>query len=168
MGWVELGRIGAPYGVKGWLHVESFTDPPDRLLSYRAWVLRSRQGERHTRQLAQGRAHGERLVALLSGIEDRTAAAALTGAVIEVDRAALPPTGEREHYCADLIGCEVHNLQGERLGRVAHFLTTPGGLIMVVRPGDGTEHWVLAVPRHLRKVDLAAGTILVDWPLEPP
>jgi 16S rRNA processing protein RimM len=168
VGWIELGRIGAPYGVKGWMHVESFTDPPERLLQYPAWVVRSSQGARDTRQLAESRAHGDRFVARFEGVEDRAAAAALTGAVIEVDRAALPPTGQREHYCADLVGCEVHNLQGERLGRVAHFLQTPGGLIMVVHPGDGSEHWVLAVPGHLRKVDLAAGTILVDWPLELP
>jgi hypothetical protein len=29
------------------------------------------------------------------------------------------------------------------------------------------EHWVLAIPKHLRKVDLAAGLVLVDWPAEP-
>lgn len=167
MGWIELGRIGAPYGVKGWVHVDSYTDPPERLLEYPEWVIRGRHGERGTRRIAEGRPHGNGLVARLGGIEDRNAAATLTGAVIEVDRAALPPTGEREYYCADLEGCEVHNLEGRPLGRVAHFLETPGGLIMVARQEDGREHWVLAIPRHLRKVDLAARTVLVDWPLEP-
>jgi hypothetical protein len=28
------------------------------------------------------------------------------------------------------------------------------------------EHWVLATPQHLRKVDLAARSIIVDWPVE--
>jgi len=32
-------------------------------------------------------------------------------------------------------------------------------------PGGG-EHWVPAAPKHLRRVDLAARTILVDWPAE--
>ncbi len=36
----ELGRIGAPFGVKGWLHVDSYTDPPEALLEYREWALR--------------------------------------------------------------------------------------------------------------------------------
>jgi 16S rRNA processing protein RimM len=150
------------------MHVDSYTDPPEGLLQYPEWLVRSRLGERHGRRVAEGRLHGERLVARLEGILDRTAAAALTGCVIEVDRAALPPTRDREHYCADLVGCEVHNLEGERLGKVAHFVQTPGGPVMVVREQGGREHWVLAIPRHLIKVDLAAGTIQVDWPLETP
>ncbi len=37
---------------------------------------------------------------------------------------------------------------------------------MVTKESCGREHWVLAVPRHLKRVDLAAGAILVDWPAE--
>ena len=37
--WLELGRIGSPYGIKGWVHVQSFTDPADQLLKYRDWTL---------------------------------------------------------------------------------------------------------------------------------
>jgi len=149
------------------MHVASYTDPPERLLQYPDWTVRLGGLERQRRQLAAGRPHGDRLVAQLAGILDRDAAAALTGAVIEIERAALPPTGDREHYRADLVGCEVHNLEGHSLGRVAHFLEGHGGPVMVVRQMDGREHWVLAIPRHLRKVDLAAGSVLVDWPLEP-
>lgn len=167
MGWIELGRIGAPYGVKGWVHVESYTDPPQGLLKYRRWVLRLGSGERVTRQLAEGRAHAERLVARLEGIEDRVQAAALTGAVIEVDRAELPPTGDREYYRADLVGLKVCNLEGVELGTVAYFVDSPTGPVMVVQDGAGREHWVLATPPHLRRVDLAAGQVLVDWPAEP-
>jgi hypothetical protein len=39
---------------------------------------------------------------------------------------------------------------------------------MVTRESDGREHWVLASPRHLRTVDLAARAIVVDWPVNWP
>jgi 16S rRNA processing protein RimM len=164
MGWIELGRVGAPWGVKGWVHVDSYTDPPDGILEYREWVLRLGSGERVSRRLLDGRPHSDRLVARLEGIEDRDRAAALTGAVIEVDRAALPPTSEREYYQADLIGLPVRNLEDAELGKVGYFVDTPTGPMMVVQ-GE-REYWVPAVPKHLRKVDLAAGQILVDWPLD--
>jgi 16S rRNA processing protein RimM len=164
--WVELGRIGAPYGIKGWVHVDSYTDPPERLLHYRRWVLRQGQGARRELTLESGRPHGDRLVAQLTGIEDRNAAATLTGAVIEVERSALPPPKEREYYCADLEGCEVANLEGVCLGTLTHFVAGQTGLTMVVRAPGGREHWVPAVPQHLRKVDLPARKVLVDWPLE--
>jgi 16S rRNA processing protein RimM len=171
---VELGRIGAPFGLAGWVHVSSFTAPPEALLEYGEWLLRPQAGERKRHRLLDGHLQGERLVVRLEGVESREGAALLTGAWVEVERAALPPTGDREYYCADLIGLEVENLEGVALGRVAHFIDAPAGAVMVVcsqeaaGPGDAArrEHWVLADPAHLRRVDLAAGHILVDWPAE--
>jgi len=173
--WVELGRIGAPFGLGGWVHVSSFTEPPAALLQYGEWVLRPEGGERRRYRLVEGHPQGERLVARLEGVESREGAQRLTGAWVEVEREALPPTGDREYYRADLIGFEVENLEGAALGRVAYFVDAPAGAVMVVVDRDaaaGTEaaqrreHWVLADPAHLRRVDLAAGRILVDWPAE--
>jgi 16S rRNA processing protein RimM len=162
--WIELGRLGAPYGIKGWLHVESHTDPPERLLEHRQWSL-VRNGTRQTWQVAQARSHGQGLVALLEGVSTREQAAALTGALIEVTREALPPAGERAYYRADLLGFRVRNLEGADLGEVSHFVDAPAGAVMVSRAGT-REHWVRAAPPHLQKVDLAAREILVDWPAE--
>ena len=172
--WVQLGRIGAHFGLAGWVHVSSFTEPLQALLEYRVWALRPDGGERKRHRLVEGHVQGERLVARLEGIEDRDGAALLTGAWVEIDRAELPPTGEREYYRADLIGLEVENLEGIMLGRVAYFIDAPAGAVMVVEDREGTEtpeasrreHWVLADPAHVRRVDLAAGRILVDWPAE--
>jgi 16S rRNA processing protein RimM len=164
--WVELGRLGAPYGIKGWIHVESHTDPPQRLLEYREWVLKLASGERVTRRVAEARRHADGLVAHLEGVAGRDEAAALTGAVIEVERSTLPRLNEREYYRADLIGLPVRNLEGADLGRVSHFVDAPAGAVMVTKAPDGQERWVLANPTHLRRVDLAAREIVVDWPAE--
>ena len=166
MDWIELGRIGAPFGIKGWLHVESHTDPPERLLGYPEWALRLTSGERLARRLAEGRRHAEGLVAHLEGADERTEAAKLTGAVIEVERAQLPRLAAREYYRADLVGLRVRNLEGAELGSVSYFVDAPAGVLMVTRDQSGHEHWVPAAPPHLQRVDLAAGEILVDWPAE--
>jgi len=164
--WIELGRIGAPFGIKGWLHVESHTDPPERLLGYREWSLRLASGERLTRRVVEGRRHAEGLVAHLEGADERTGAAKLTGAVIEIERAQLPRLAAREYYRADLVGLRVRNLEGAELGTVSHFVDAPAGAVMVAREAGGREHWVPATPPRLHRVDLAAGEILVDWPAE--
>jgi 16S rRNA processing protein RimM len=174
--WVELGRIGAPFGLMGSVHVTSYTEPPEALLEYREWALRPEGGERRKHRLIEGQLQGERLVVRLEGMDSRDAAALLTGAWVEIERAELPPTGDREYYRADLIGLEVENLEGVALGRVAYFIDAPAGAVMVVEDREGAsagmreasrrEHWVLADPAHLRRVDLAAGRIVVDWPAE--
>ncbi len=166
MEWVELGRLGAPFGIKGWIHVDSFTQPADGLLEYPVWTLRLLSGERVTRPLIEGRVHGAGLVASLEGLTDRDAAARLTGAWVEVERAALPKPGRGEFYRADLLGFAVTNLEGVTLGVVSHFVDAPRGTVMVTKEAGGPEHWVLAQPAHLKKVDLAARTIVVDWPAE--
>jgi 16S rRNA processing protein RimM len=164
--WIELGRLGAPYGVQGWIHVESYTDPPGRLLDYRQWALRLTGGRRELRRVSAGRVHAAGLVAQLEGIADRAGAAAMTGAAVEVDRAVLPPLGEREYYRADLVGFRVRNLEGADLGTVSHFVEAPAGAVLVAKEPGGREHWVPAAPKHVRDVDIEEREILVDWPAE--
>jgi 16S rRNA processing protein RimM len=163
---LELGRIGSPYGIKGWVHVQSFTDPPERLLKYRDWIVTIARAEPVLMRVAEGRPQGAGLVARFDGIDDRDRAARLQGAVIQVARSALPKLKKREFYQADLVGLAVSNVEGAALGTVAHFVETPGGSVMVVREASGKERWVPATRERLRKVDIAAGQITVEWPAE--
>jgi 16S rRNA processing protein RimM len=162
--WLELGRIGSPYGIKGWVHVQSFTDPPERLLKYREWLMGLANADPAPVRVVEGRAQGSGVVARLEGIENRDQAARLQGAVIRIPRSAMPKLRKREFYQADLVGLAVMNLEGAALGAVDHFVETPGGSVMVVRNAAGLEHWVPATRAHLSKVDLSAGQVVVDWP----
>lgn len=157
---IELGIVGAPFGVRGWVKLRSYTDPPERLLDHRQFQLKLGGALRTYSVEADGRSGG-RLTVKLEGVEDRDAAQALRGAVIGVPRSELPPREDRDFYRADLIGCEVVNLAGVRLGAVAHFIEIPAHALMVVR-GE-REYWVPAVPRHLKRVDLRARQVVVDW-----
>ena len=161
--WVEFGRIGAPYGVRGWMHVQSYADPPEGLLDYKVWALML-HGEPVDYRLVEGRPHGDGLVVQLAGVEDREAAARLRGRTVAVRRSELPPPRERQYYQADLVGCEVRNLEGVELGRIAYFVEGAAGALMVVR--GQVERWIPAMPRFLHKVDLEARSVRVDWPAE--
>jgi len=177
---IELGVVGAPFGVRGWVKLRSFTDPPDRLLQHRNLQLRVGGSWVAYKIEASGRSGGQ-LTAKLSGVNDRDQAGVLRGAQIGVPRAELPQRDDKDFYRADLIGCEVVNLAGRYLGKVQHFVETPAQVLMVVRGGDTAlaedaagekesrgvagekEYWVPAVPLHLRRVDLQARRVVVDW-----
>ncbi|MEZ5459802.1 MAG: ribosome maturation factor RimM [Steroidobacteraceae bacterium] len=161
---VEVGRIGRPFGVRGWVHVESWCESPEQLLSYVPWQVVSAGGARLTRTVAEARSHGDGLVVRLDGVDSRDAAAALTGAVLEVERERLPAPAQGAYYQVDLIGCRVVNEDGVLLGVVDHFVDAPAGAVMVVR-GE-REHWLPSVKPHLRSVDLAARELRVDWPAD--
>jgi 16S rRNA processing protein RimM len=162
--WVELGRIGSPYGVLGWMHVQSFTEPLEGVLGYPVWALRLGAGSPTSYRLVAGRVQGRGVVARLEGVGDRDAAAMLRGAMIEVRRSELPPPRRREYYRADLLGFAVRNQEGVELGRLDHFVEGAASTMMVVVGAD--EYWIPAVPQYLRKVDLEGRSLSVDWPAD--
>ena len=156
---VEVGRLGAAHGVRGWLRVQSFTDPPQRLFEWRRWLL---QPQGREVKLLEARPQGNGWIALIEGVVERDAASVLTGQLILVERELLPPTTGREHYREDLVGFEVKNVEGALLGVVDHFVDTPGNAVMVIK-GE-REHLVPVTGQHLRSVDTDARRLIVDWP----
>lgn len=160
---IELGVVGAPFGVRGWVKLRSFTDPPERLLQHRSLQLGIGDSWVTYRIEASGRSAGQ-LTVKLAGVGDRDQAQTLRGASVCVPRSELPQRDDKDFYRADLIGCEVETLTGVILGLVIHFVETPAQVLMVVR--GGKEYWIPAVPLHLRRVDLQARRVVVDWDAE--
>src|ERR1700675_2743381 len=157
---IQLGFVGAPFGVRGWIKLRSHTDPPERLLDHRRLRIGKGSVWQNYRIEASGRSGGA-LTVKLAGIEDRNQAQALRGAEVCVLRSELPQRDDRDFYRADLIGCEVVNLAGLGLGLVQHFIETPAQVLMVVR---GTqEFWIPAVPQHLRRGGFSAGPPGGGW-----
>lgn len=166
---VILGRLGAPWGVKGWIKAESYTDPPAGILEYPVWYL-SRPARGHEPpgwdevRIQDGRPHGNgrTVVVSLPGVSDPESARPWVGREIAVPRAALPEPGAGQYYWEDLVGCRVETVDGVSLGTVDHFMAMPANPVMVVRDGE-RERWLPAVPAHLKRVDLAARLIVADW-----
>jgi 16S rRNA processing protein RimM len=161
---VVLGRVLGAHGVRGWLKIQSFTEPPEGILQYRHWQLHEAGKVPQRVDVAAAEFDGRWLRVRFAGVADRDAAELLRGAEIEIERAELPPPGEREHYRDDLLGFAVRNLEGVAMGSVSHFVDAPAGAVMVVK-GE-REHWVLATPTHLKKVRMPEREIEVDWPAD--
>ena len=161
---IEVGRLGAAHGVRGWLRVQSFTDPPQRLFEWKRWRLQPVDGPGAGREVKviESRPQGNGWVARLEGVDDRDAAGRLSGQLVLVDRDELPATTGREHYRVDLVGFEARNVEGAVLGQVDHFVDTPGNAVMVIK--GVREHWVPVSTQHLRSVDQDARRLVVDWP----
>jgi 16S rRNA processing protein RimM len=161
---LTLGQVGTAHGIRGWVLVRSFADPPDSLLDYDEWQLHAPGGAVRTMKLLEGAPYKEGLRVRFEGIDDRNAALSLNGWWVRIARSELPPLEEDEHYRDDLLGFTVRNVEGVALGKVDYFADLPGGAVMVVK-GE-REHWVPVSSQHLVKVDAAARHIDVDWPAE--
>lgn len=120
------------------------------------------------------REHDGTLVVEAQEVKDRTAAEQLKGARILVRRSEFPEPEDGEFYWVDLIGLRVVNLQGEALGHVTDLMSNGVQSILriqrvpeSVREGQkNLERLIPFVDAFIASVNLQAGFIQVDWPME--
>lgn len=163
---VVLGRLAEPYGIRGWIRVHPYGDDPLSWAGMSAWWVGSEGGPWRETGLVSLKAHGDGVVALLDGVSDRTSAEALKGMLVAAPREVLPVTGEDEFYWADLVGLEVVNGEGERLGRVAGLIETGANDVLRVVAEDGSERLLPFVAAVVQAVEKEAGRIRVEWGLD--
>jgi 16S rRNA processing protein RimM len=107
---------------------------------------------------------GNRLVLRFEGVEDRGAAEALVGLRLFLEEREIPPLPEGEYYAYDLVGLELVDRAGQRLGRVAALESGGNREYLVVEGEQGGGGLIPLVDVFVRRVDLEAGRIVVDLP----
>ena len=128
---IALALVAGAHGVKGELRLKLFADSIDSLARHSRLYVGGR--ELDLRDVKDG---GRTAIARFEGIADRTAAEALRGELVEIDRDALPPLEEGEYYHADLIGLACVDREGKRVGSVAAVENYGAGdLLEVELPG---------------------------------
>ncbi len=160
-----MGRVTAPFGVKGWIKIYTLTAQPGNLRDYPVWWLGHDDGDWREMRVAAAKVHGNTLVARIEGVESREAAVALKGLEVAVPREQLPGAAENEFYWADLIGLRVVNTEQHEFGHVARIVQTGANDVLVVAGGNINERETLIpfIASAIKQVDLAAGVISVDW-----
>jgi 16S rRNA processing protein RimM len=167
---VGMGRISAPFGIKGWIRVQPFTDTAGGLTNFSTWWLGS-AGNWCEHEVEQSQAQGTDVVAKLAGISDRDVAAGFKGQQVAIPREAFPPADKGEFYWADLVGLRVKNTEGLEFGVVTSMLETGANDVMVVQQSavDGEsaaeerERLIPFIADVVKRVDIAAGLIEVEW-----
>ena len=154
---VLLGVVAAPHGIRGLVRIKSFTEDPMSLGSY--GPLSDESGRKEYRVEALSAARGA-VLARIEGVADRTAAEALRGLRLYVERSALPETGEREWYEADLIGLAAVGKDGRDWGKVIAFHDFGAGSVMEVSGGAMLPFTDAVVP----EIDLPGGKVVIDPP----
>ncbi|KPJ93119.1 MAG: ribosome maturation factor RimM [Gammaproteobacteria bacterium SG8_15] len=161
---IVVGQVSSAFGVKGWVKINSFTDPVTNILQFNPWYLRARQPEQSWKivKVLNGRAHGKQVVVQLDGVNDRNQAELMRGIEIAIKRDQLPATEDNEFYWIDLEGLKVVNQEGIDLGVVESLMETGANDVLVVR-GDKERLIPFVMDEYVLDVDLDKGTITVDW-----
>ena len=160
-----MARVGAPFGIKGWLKLQAFTHNPDSLDAYASWLLKAPGKDLASWEefeLEEFAVNTKGVFAKLKGCDDRTAAEQLVKHDIGIPRDALEGTGEGEVFWFDLIGCEVVNTAGTVFGSVDTLMETGANDVLVVK--RGTEEMLIPfIDEVIVKVDREAKVLTVNW-----
>jgi 16S rRNA processing protein RimM len=159
---ILLGVIGRPHGVRGLVHVMSYTADPADLAAYgpltddagRVWSLAWRGVGVAALQDAEGR-----------GLADRNAAEKLVNTRLYIERNRLPAPDPDEFYLSDLVGLAATAPEGAALGRVAAVHDYGAGASLEIT-GEGAPLLVPFTRACVPEVDLAAGRVVVVPPVE--
>jgi 16S rRNA processing protein RimM len=166
---VVMGRIGAAYGLKGWVKLFSFTDPPENLLEHRKFytAINNSEATLHEIEIDQARAQGQGFVGHIKGCDEREQTRDYTGKELLLPKQELPSLDEG-YYWHQLEGLRVVNLAGEELGMVHHLLATGANDVLVVHStatsidiGERLLPYVWG--KVVLEVDLNLGVMKVDW-----
>jgi 16S rRNA processing protein RimM len=161
-----VGRVAKAHGIGGELAVDIHTDAPDERFTPGA-VLSARLRDRSHRALTVSsvRHHSGRLLVRFDEVPDRTAAETLRGAQLLVDAAELPRSDDPDaFYDHELEGLAAVLTDGTEVGRVTEVARGPGGELLVLDRGDGTEALVPFVRAIVPEVDVAGGRVVLDPP----
>jgi 16S rRNA processing protein RimM len=170
-----VGYVSGAYGLNGWVRIKPYASDAGALLYAKTWWLGNPELPADLRdvQMLQAKLHSGDVVAQLMGVAGRDSAEALKGAAVQISRSYFPPLADGEFYWVDLIGLEVENLQGERLGSVQDIMDNGAHPILRVLapelPGLGKAHPEFLIPfvdQFVKTVDQTAKRIIVDWGLD--
>lgn len=151
---VVVGRVGRAHGIRGDVAIELATDEPERRFTKGATLRLDNETEV---EVASVRWHGSRLLLSFVGYPDRTAVEALRGRELWTSVPADErPSEPEEYFDRHLVGLEVRDASGARVGVVTEVSHMPAQDLLVIDV-DGEERLVPFVSALVPTVDVAGG-----------
>ena len=151
--YLEAGKIVNTHGIKGEVRILPWVDSAEFLKKFKHLYI-----DEKPYRLLSGRPHKSFLIAQLEGVGDVNAAMVLKNKTVYIDRreAKLP----RGHFFIDdIMGAQVVDETGNKLGKLTDVLELPSGNVYVVT-GE-REILIPAVPEFIIKTEVDAKTITV-------
>jgi len=159
--WVVIGKLGKAHGIKGLISVISYMEPRENILKYSDWLI-SERGEWRTLHRSEDRVTPKGIFVHVDGYDTREEVGTLTNAEISIPKGLLPALAEGEYYWDDLIGLNVKTMQNLMIGQVASLISTGSNDVLIV---SGEKRHLIPYLQNdvIKKVDLIAGEIIIDW-----
>ncbi len=160
-----VAHIDTTHGLRGEVSAVLCTDFPERFAQVESLRV-GRQGSPESGRsidLRGWRLHRGKVLLHFSGVEDIDAARDLVGSDVWVAPGEEVDLPKDTYFHHDLLGLEVRDRQGARIGKVEEIMGTAAADILVVA-SEGGEVLIPAVQSICVEVDLEKGVLVIDPP----
>ena len=151
-----VGRILAPWGIRGEVKVEVLTNFPERFAPQKVVYLNARPLE-----IESCRPHKQHLVVKLDTIDSVEDAERLRGQDLTIPSSELSRLPEGQYYTFQIIGLDVLTTEGQYLGQVTDIMATAGNDVYIVE-GEGGEILIPAIEDVVKSIDLDKGEMVIE------
>ena len=151
-----IGRILAPWGVKGEVKVEVMTDFPERFTPRKVVYL-----DRHPLEIESCRYHKHHLILKLVSVDSIEVAEKLRGQDLTIPGSEIYRLPEGQYYAFQLIGLKVVTTEGHTVGRITDIMTTLGNDVYIVETNRG-EKLIPAIENVVKSIDLKKGRMIIE------
>lgn len=158
--WATIGKIVAPFGIRGELKTYSLSDVPDRFSRLDSVYLTPNY-RRHTIEGVRPY-KGTMVLLKLEGVDDATTAETLRGCDLCIplsQLAALPPDTYYQH---DILGLRMVTLDEREVGTIVDIITTGSNDVYVVKAQSGQQILIPAIKEVIKQIDLIRCIIYID------
>ncbi|WMY96309.1 MAG: ribosome maturation factor RimM [Arsenophonus sp.] len=164
---IILGKLGATYGVNGWIKVFSFTENIQDIFNYQPWFIELLK-EWYQLEIEDWKHDNKNIFIKFKNIYNKEHAHVMINCKIMVDSAQLPILKNDEYYWKDLIGCQIFNSQNYYLGRVTNLIVTGANDVLVLKNlTDSLGIKERLIPflykKVVKQVNINTKIIQVDW-----
>ncbi|WP_069803406.1 ribosome maturation factor RimM [Thermogemmatispora onikobensis] len=160
MEWATVGRVIAPFGLRGEVKVLPMSDLPNRFAQLEA-VYCGSPPRRH--RIEHVRPYKSGLVLLkLQGFDSLTAAEALRNCALQIPLAELPPLPPDSYYQHDILNLRVLTLDGQEVGLITEIWLTGSNDVYAIRMRDGRQVLIPAIKEVIKEIDLVRRTMYID------
>ena len=167
---IKIGKIVNAHGIKGEVKIISYSDDPGRFEMLESILVGGSVSEDLTEYYIEDVRYKAGSVLLkLEGVDDRNAAEAMKEKFVFMDEDDLPELEDGQYYVRDIVGFDVVDEEGRKLGELKDVQTNTAQDLYIVsrKDADGKKAADLLIPgvdKFILDVDTDGRKITVKLP----
>ena len=158
----QVGVIASTHGLKGEVNVFPTTEDPERFKKLKKVTLTTQRGENIELDVESARFFKKFVIVKFKQFNDINEVEKFRNCELTIDRKDALKLAPGEYYCADLIGLEVVDEEGNALGEISDIIQTGANDVYeMTRPGVEEKVYIPAIKDCVKNIDIENKKVVI-------